>query len=175
MVAAKIRGTPSHHFGHARPKTLALGDPGIGGRAPRDRLPDGRGDGAARAVWADAQSRRRVAPNAAASPMFSVADVTRLAGRRHERCVRISTDRARFTLRRRPSTGQTRRKYHPDVVTVARAAGLPIGSPVDGQIRWSSGECRLNPAAKLSDQLDDGCRRCGNGGSALSDILGPAS
>ena len=28
-------------------------------------------------------------------------------------------------------------------VTVARAAELPIGSPLDSQIRWSSGECQI--------------------------------
>jgi hypothetical protein len=42
-----------------------------------------------------------------------------------------------------PTTDRSdRTRAHQGAVTVARAAGLPIGSTLDGRIGWPSGECR---------------------------------
>lgn len=106
---------------------------------PLDRFPDGRGHGAARAVWADPRCHRRVASNAAASPMLSVAVVTRLAGRQQQNCTRFSPERTHSTPPRRPPTGQTRRACHAGALTVARAARSTIRTPLDGPIDWPSG------------------------------------
>ena len=81
--------------------------------------------------------------------MLSVAGCNGPAGRRQqENRARISAEAPHSKPQWQAPTGQTRRGRHPGAVSFTRAAGLPICSPLCGQIGWPSGECRLSSSAR---------------------------
>jgi hypothetical protein len=64
-------------------------------------------------------------------------------GGRQENCVWVSPDRARFPVRRRPSTVQTQPADHPGTVAVAKAVGWRVACFSGGRVGWPYGKCRL--------------------------------
>ena len=85
----------------------------------------------------------RGAASVAGGTMLIAAACFDSPGGRQENCVRVSPDRARFPVRRRPPTVQTQRAHHPGAADVAKAVGWRVACLPGGRVGWPSGKCRL--------------------------------